>query len=206
MEVNRRLFLQSVSAAGLLPAFYARAGAPLLLDPFPVHLQETPYTCGPAAVKMVLAFLGHDLKEAEIARRMGTSPVLGTSNGQLLRAYRKYLAELNTGYTAAIVAGKKFRAALVADNLAKRQPLIVSFLTENYFNPGHPVGHYVVIIGIDQDQNTFTLANPFGRTEVMDIGRFFRLAEWSPKPGDLPGVTKRVPRLFLPRSAAALVK
>jgi len=207
--MNRRHFLQSLSIAAGLPAISAAAGRfaePLLLDPFPTHRQETPYTCGPAAVKLALSFLGHEAPEAEIAKRMGTNGLWGTSNGQLLCAYKKYLAELSTGFTAAIFTGDKFSPDFVADNLAARRPLIASFLTENHFNPGHAVGHYIVIIGVDLQAETFTLANPFGRTDVMPIDRFFRLAAWSPKPGDLPGVKSRLPRFHVPRTAVALVK
>ena len=207
--MNRRHFLQSLSVAAALPAISAvpgRFAAPLLLDPFPTHLQETPYTCGPVAVKLVLSFLGHDLPEAEIAKRMGTSPLWGTSNGQLLRAYKKYLAEFKTGYSAAIFTGDKFSPDFVANNLAQRRPLIATFLTENHFNPGHAVGHYIVIIGIDLQQNTFTLANPFGCTDVMPIDRFFRLAAWSPEKADLPGVKRLPPKIHVPRTVVALVK
>jgi ABC-type bacteriocin/lantibiotic exporter with double-glycine peptidase domain len=49
-----------------------------MMLPVPHFQQATPYTCLPACVHMVLAFLGHDLTEEELARAFDTVPLLGT--------------------------------------------------------------------------------------------------------------------------------
>jgi len=213
--MERRLFLRDMAiGAGLsVYAGFSSHGwaedalAEVVLKGFPVRKQETPYTCGPASVRMVLEFLGHKILEEEIAERMGTSKQFGTSHGRLKRAYNKYLNELETGLLAKTVRGKDVYVNLVADSLDMGLPVIASFLTENHFNPGTAVGHFCVIIGVNLKTRLFFMANPFGYREEVDIDLFWRLARWNPGKGDIPGVPyKKTPRLRLPRTLVVLEK
>jgi len=187
-----------------------RIDGPIILKNFPVHQQETPYTCGPCASRMVLEYLGHPMAEKDLAKAMGTNSLLGTSNGMLLRGFNKYLDQSGTGLLAKIIKGKDVSDQVVADSLRQGFPVIATFLTENHFKPKTPVGHYCVIIGIDPQKREFTLANPFGYIEKMNIDRFWRLAEWHPSAGDIPGVDPSKLRpyqaLRLPRTLVTLSK
>jgi hypothetical protein len=211
--MERRLFLREMAiGAGLsVYAGFSSHGwakeeqAEVVLKSFPVRKQETPYTCGPASVRMVLEFLGHRIPEEEIAERMGTSKRFGTSHGRLKRAYNKYLDELETGLLAKTIRGKAATENSVADSLDAGLPVIASFLTENHFNPGTAVGHFCVIIGVNLKTLIFTMANPFGYKEKVDIDLFWRLAGWNPEKGDIPGVPyKKTPRLRLSRTLVVL--
>lgn len=196
--MNRRLFLESsllaVSAAVWRKGFAAEennAAGAVLLENFPLHKQETPYTCGPAAARMVLEYLGHPAAEAEIKQRFGTNRVTGTGNGQEQRGLNRYLKEFKTGLTAKMRKGEAVTNEAVMQSLQAKLPVIASFLTENYFKPGHEVGHFAVIIGFDPAGDEFTLANPFGYFVKINTARFWRLAEWRPQPGDLPAAVKQ---------------
>lgn len=211
--MDRRIFLQKMGAGVGVFAMTASTaktdtGRKVLLEDFTVHKQETPYTCGPAAARMSLEYLGHKLSEAEIKKRMNTSALLGTSHGQLYRAYLKYLAEFNTGLEASIIRGVEATNRVVMESLHNNLPLIASFITENHFKPGTSVGHYAVIIGMDPAANTFTLANPFGYKETVDIDKFWRLAEWRPGPGDLPENVKvlKLPKMPFLRTLVVLAR
>jgi hypothetical protein len=216
MVMERRTFIKALGiGAGLSvcnglarPVFAETPGTErtaFLLNGFPVRKQETPYTCGPASVRMALEFLGHRIIEEEIAEKMGTSRRFGTSHGRLKRAYNKYLDELETGLLAETVRGKAVTENSVADSLDAGLPVIASFLTENHFNPGTAVGHFCVIIGVNLKTRVFTLANPFGYREQVDIDLFWRLAGWNPDKGDIPGVPyNKIPRLGLPRTLVVL--
>lgn len=187
----------------------AKAQAPellkIVLENFPLYKQETPYTCGPASVRMCLAFLGHKLSEQEIAKRMGTRPGLGTFPWQLNHAYNKYLREFKTGLSATDKTGKQADNQLIFKSLRSNRPVIFSWLTENYFKPGTPVGHYCVVIGADQGAKEFTIANPFGTIHILEFDRFWRLAAWSPKNGDLPNLPQKPLSLHLPPDLVMLI-
>ncbi len=203
MDSGRREFLRLAVACSGLAFFgglsgHARAECACrkkqgtyLLNDFPLHKQETPYTCGPASARMVLEFLGHPVPEYDIAKRMGTMKSLGTMPGQLLGGLNHYLAEFDTGLEAVTLRGGDASESAVAQYLEKGLPVIASFYTENFFKPGTRVGHYAVIIGVDFAKGEFTLANPFGYKEQVDIERFWRLAQWAPEPGDIPNVKKQ---------------
>ena len=184
------------------------APAAALLENFPIYKQETPYTCGPAAARMVLEYLGHPLPEAELKRRMHTTPLLGTSPGQELKGLNYYLAQFHTGLLAKAVKGAAATNPVVLTSLQARLPVIASFITENYFKPGTLVGHYSVLIGYNPAAEEFTLANPFGYTFTINTARFWRLADWKPSPGDLPEGVKdlKVPWVPFPRTLIVLEK
>lgn len=214
--MDRRRFLQSaamgaataLSAVGWRKSLRAAegqtAGAIRLIN-FHLHKQETPYTCGPAAARMVLEYLGHPAPEAEIKKRFGTNPVIGTSNGQELRGLNRYLAEFQTGLQAKMLKGEAVTNEVVRQSLEARLPVLASFLTENFFKPGTEVGHFAVIIGFDPAADEFTLANPFGYFAQVNTARFWRLAEWKPKPGDLPAGVKHAKGLPIPLKRTIIV-
>lgn len=211
--MRRRDFLGAAGAAMAVAPLLARTGpadsqpARALLENFPTHKQETPYTCGPASARLVLEYLGHEVPESEIAERMGTSPTFGTAHGPYIKAFRQYLEELGTGLRPVKITGKHATTEFVTASILDNLPLVASYLTENHFKPQTAVGHYVVVIGFDMSKNEFTLSNPFGYHEQIDIDRFWRLAEWWPKRGDIPNVKYwKTPRLHVPRTLIALEK
>jgi len=215
--MKRRNFLKaSVLAAGAAVAgnfsFKTLAQAKddldrkVLLQNFPLFKQETPYTCGPASVRMCLAFLGHKLPEEEIASRMHTSSILGTAPWYLLPAYNKYLKEFNVGLIAKERKGKDANNQVIFDSIRINRPVIFNWMTENCFKPGTAVGHYSVVIGFDQDKKEFAVADPCGSGSFHPLGfeQFWHLAAWSPKKDDLPGLKRKPVSLHLPPDLVVL--
>jgi hypothetical protein len=214
LDMQRRKFLKvtglsagaalAMSLGGKTFALGTDAPDRKVLPDFPLYKQETPYTCGPASVRMCLAFLGHNLPEKEIAKRMGTSPLFGTGPWQLTPVYNRYLRELKTGLTAKDKLGRAATNQVIFDSIKNKRPVIFSWLVENDFRPGTAVGHYCVVIGFDQARREFTIANPFGYIHALDFDRFRRLAKWSPKPGDLPDLKKTPHSYHLPPDLVVL--
>ena len=208
MQIGRRNFLTAMSsAAGAALSFSARPLYALesaaVLNHFPLHKQETPYTCGPASLRMVLEFLGHKVPEHEIARAMGTTSLTGSSPFGMHLAANHYLKKFKTGLSAHDKIGPAATNDVIFASILAKLPVIFTWLTENAFKPGTEVGHYSVIIGFDQARREFTIANPFGMIHPLDFDRFRRLAAWDPLPEDLPSV--KVKRGILKMPADLLV-
>lgn len=51
----------------------------------PLHRQEVSYSCGAAAVRSVLLYLGHDVPESELREQLDTRPENGTAPEDMLR-------------------------------------------------------------------------------------------------------------------------
>jgi hypothetical protein len=203
LRIGRRHFLAAAAtAAGAALSFSARellAGeAAALLENFPLRKQETPYTCGPASLRMVLEFLGHPLPEHEIARAMGTNSLTGSSPFGMHCAATHYLNKFQTGLTAQDKIGQAATNEVIFASVSGKLPVIFTWLTENAFKPGTEVGHYSVIIGFDEGRREFTIANPFGMIHALDFDRFWRLAAWAPLPEDLPNVKVKRAILKMP--------
>ncbi|HUT54144.1 MAG TPA: C39 family peptidase [bacterium] len=207
MQIGRRNFLTAMSSAAAALSAHAwplqAREIAAVLDPFPLHKQETPYTCGPASLRMALEFLGHPLPEKEIARAMGTLSLTGTSPFGMHLAANHYLKKLSTGLRARDKIGKAATNDVIFSSISRKLPVIFTWLTENAFKPGTAVGHYSVIIGFDEARREFTIANPFGTIHPLDFDRFRRLAAWDPLPEDMPSV--KVKRGILKMPADLLV-
>ncbi len=214
MEIGRRSFIKGLAlgAGVVLAKGYAFGAEPiaaagpasLLLANFPLHKQETPYTCGPASLRMVLEYLGHPLAEPEISQRMGTSPKLGTSFLQMHSCYNQYLKDFKIALAAHDKIGKAANNDLIFNSLGKDRPVIFTWLVENYFKPKTLVGHYSVLIGFDRNRSEFTIANPFGSIHPIAFDRFWRLASYSPKPDDIPNVSSKSSLLRMPPDLVVL--
>jgi predicted double-glycine peptidase len=103
----------------------------------PYRRQTTCYTCGPACLRMVLAWAGKSaVSEKQIARLVGTRPATGTTR----RAMIGYLRKLG-------LSGSSLTKGTVADlraALGGGTPIIV-----NYLEPFENEGHYAVAVGVD---------------------------------------------------------
>jgi len=206
--MRRRTFLKGMGIATGMAVFkgWGREAlaadesgqARIVFENFPLHKQETPYTCGPASLRMVLEYLGHPLSEAEIAKKMGTKPKVGTSFWQMNRACNFYLKKFNTGLKARDKIGKAANDRLIFESIDRDRPVIFTWIAENHFDPGKLVGHYSVAIGFDKTRREFTIANPFGKIHPVDFDRFWRLCAWNPAAGDIPNVKSKKRILRLP--------
>jgi ABC-type bacteriocin/lantibiotic exporter with double-glycine peptidase domain len=110
----------------------------------PAIRQQESWTCGPAALRSVLAFYGIKRTERHLARLCGTSPGLGTAPAALGRVARRY------GLDAEERSGESVDG--LVELLAKGHPAILLLqawaedVAPNY-GTGEDDGHYVVLAG-----------------------------------------------------------
>jgi predicted double-glycine peptidase len=129
--------------------------------------QETSGFCGPASLKMVLAYYGVRKSERALARLAGATRSRGVEAPGLAKAARRL------GFTARI----KDRATLadVKRHIKKGIPVIVDWFSKDD-------GHYSVVVGITG--STIYLQDPeIGRVRAMDTKTFKRV--WFDFPGDI---------------------
>ncbi|MDP3974807.1 MAG: cysteine peptidase family C39 domain-containing protein [Candidatus Jorgensenbacteria bacterium] len=129
--------------------------------------QETPGFCGPASLKMVLAYYGMRKSERALARLAGATRNQGVEVPGLAKAARRL------GFTVLI----KDRATLadIKRFVGKGVPVIVDWFSKDD-------GHYSVVVGITQ--STIYLQDPeIARVRAMDVKTFKRV--WFDFPGDM---------------------
>lgn len=169
------------------------------LSNFALHKQETPFSCGPASTKIALETQGIKITESELRKRMRTNSFTGTLYGALRRAYQQCLHEKGKSFTVRILSGPSVTVRTLVDSLQKGRPVIVSFFTENHFRPGTMVGHYGMVYGIDEEEGTVDLANPFGSRDVIELEQFWKMTEYDLSKGNTPFFMKlsiRLGKLF----------
>ncbi|HEX2944743.1 MAG TPA: hypothetical protein VHT96_02170 [Clostridia bacterium] len=84
--------------------------------------------------------------------------------------YRKYLKK----YKAEIVYGDIDKMSEVIKNsLQSNIPLHFQYLTANLMGDGKPVLHYSALIGYDDAEETYSIADPFGSIKKLKKEVFF---------------------------------
>jgi ABC-type bacteriocin/lantibiotic exporter with double-glycine peptidase domain len=104
----------------------------------PYFKQETEYTCGPAAMRMILAALGIKKTEKELAKLMRTSKLYGTPNRRLPKLVERLKLDHATVRNGNIEELKKF--------LKEGYLIIVG-----YYSKLEGVGHFAVVKKIGQN-------------------------------------------------------
>jgi predicted double-glycine peptidase len=115
-------------------------GIKKIYDDNHLHMQETPYTCGPASILNVLWLKdNHDFNEGQIAKLCDTKPGKGTSNDNLIKGIEQVGLE---------IAEQKPNSTIedIRRNLNSNNIVIV-----NYFDLLSNEGHYSVVTEIDDE-------------------------------------------------------
>lgn len=135
-----------------------------MLSITPYH--QKPGFCGPATVKMVLAYFGIEKSEDELGLLMGTTPEMGTDISGFLHAAEVLGFKATSKGLATIDDIRQFV-------LEKKVPVIVDWFSIDD-------GHYSVVVDID-DEKIYLQDPKIGDMRVMDIPTFMRL--WFDFPG-----------------------
>ncbi len=98
----------------------------------PFFKQSTDSDCGPASVRMVLAYYGESVSEEDLRRELDTNPETGSHNDDLVRALTA------RGYS--VVSDEHGTLEEVAQYLSDGVPVIVG-----YHLPIEEEGHYAVV-------------------------------------------------------------
>ncbi len=120
----------------------------------PYHRQQQDYTCGPAVLKMVLAWYGKQEEEEVIAEKLGTNPKTGTTR----KAMVSFLKQ--GGVKCRPITKATFDDLFVT---ASSNSIVVV----NYVEPTDNEGHYA--LAIHASETTIVLHDPHN-------GAFFEMS------------------------------
>jgi len=129
----------------------------------PYFKQSTPFSCGPAALKMMLHLFGVEKTEEELSVRLKTNTDIGTLHADMIRVAQEegfYVFE-NDDSSVVEISGL----------LKHRIPVIVHFV-----EPSENDNHYAVVVGLDDEH--LMLNDPWnGEKITMEIDDF--IERWS---------------------------
>jgi len=131
-----------------------REGSYFLL-PVGTHRQNHPYTCGPAAAKIVMDYLRYPVSESHLARLCKATPRKGTNPEDMVAAARRM----------GFFAQEKRRMSVYSVKRLVRKgiPVIVNYQD----TPEYGEGHYAVIIGFSRTH--FVLSDPASNVGFEEI-------------------------------------
>lgn len=136
--------------------------------PVPHRRQETNVGCLPACVQMVLAYLGIDRAQAELAQLLGTRPHTGTPYSHIARLRSP---EISVAYQTANSLDD------LTGWLARKLPVIAFVqMRELPHWRGHWSQHAVVVSGVDE-QSVYVL-DPAASSEVIAVPNGDFLLAW----------------------------
>lgn len=131
----------------------------------PFYEQQTPYTCGPACMRMVLASLGIKRTENQITKLLGTNNIRGTNHRDFVSLAEKYKLRYSVHREAVVDDLKYF--------YKNHYKIIVC-----YFHPTEKVGHYAVVKKLTRER--IHLMDPTdGPNKSYSLNYFQRI--WSSK-------------------------
>ena len=133
----------------------------------PHFQQSAPGYCLPACARMVLAWLGLELSEAEIGQHLGTQEY-GTPGSALQRLSALHLS----------VTYREWSVAQLLDALRAGQPVIVLVRTAFLDHWTQDVAHAVVVVGAVED-DVFWIHDPALPTGPLTVSWNGLLAAWT---------------------------
>ncbi len=129
----------------------------------PYFEQETPFTCGPAALNMLFLFYGLKKTEEELAVRLHTNTDNGTLQRDMIRVAREESFYVFENDNSSMVE--------IGGLLKQRVPVIVHFI-----EPSENDSHYAVVVQVDSTH--LMLNDPWnGEKITMEISDFMK--RWS---------------------------
>lgn len=133
--------------------------------------QETLHAsmCGPASLKMVLAYYGVEKDEEEIALQCGRDPDLDTDDEGIKKAAESY------GFKVEIQNEASFED--VQGWLDKKVPVIVNWFSRgraDYSDSEVADGHYSVVVGLDKE-NIYLQDPEIGELRIFTRDDFMRV-------------------------------
>ncbi len=142
----------------------------MLIDHFELVQQKRKNTCGYAAATMVLSFLEGQPIDEDYLFENEPLDSLGITFTKLMEVYKKYLKK----YKAEIVYGDIGKMSeVIKASMQAKMPLQIQYLTANLLGDGQPVLHYAVLIGYNDSEETYTIADPYGSIKVIPKSEFF---------------------------------
>lgn len=171
MEASYLLTIQRSPAVGRSRTRQAADSGAAFLSDVPYVRQGTDYSCGAASFQAVLSYWGTDLPESELIERLHTSPDHGTCPHDIVRVAREM------GFSATV--GTELTVDDLAASVREGVPVIIAAQAwAGDQAPGFSWaddwehGHYMVVIGVDDDHIHLEDPAMGERREVLPIEEF----------------------------------
>ena len=137
------------------------------VKPFQETLREG--YCGPASLKIVLAYFGVEKSEEEIADVCGKNPELGTDDAGLKKTAEHYGSKVEIKNSAEFTD--------IEEWLKRKVPVIVDWFTRgraDYPDSEVADGHYSVVAGLD-DEHVYLQDPEIGTMRTISRDDFMRV-------------------------------
>lgn len=142
----------------------------MIINNFKLVQQKRGNTCGYATASMILSFLEEQNIDEDYLLENEPFDAFGITFLKLLEVYNKYLKK----YKAEIVYGNIEKMSEVIKNrIQSNAPLHIQYLTDNLIGDGKPVLHYSALIGYNDAEETYSVADPYGSIKALKREDFF---------------------------------
>jgi predicted double-glycine peptidase len=142
----------------------------MLISNFNLVKQKRSNTCGYATAGMIMSFLEGQYIDEDYLLENEPFDSFGITFLKLMDVYKKYLKK----YKAEIVYGDiEKMSAVIKSSLQSNIPLHFQYLTDNLMGDGKPILHYSALIGFDDSEDTYTIADPYGSIKKLKKDEFF---------------------------------
>lgn len=142
----------------------------MMIKNFKTVKQKRSNTCGYATAGMIISFLEEQNIDEDNLLENEPFDSMGITFLKLMDVYKKYLKK----YKAEIVYGDiEMMSEVIKNSLRSNIPLHIQYLTENLMGDGKPVLHYAALIGFDDGEDTYLIADPYGSIKALKKEDFF---------------------------------
>lgn len=142
----------------------------MVIENFDLVKQKRNNTCGYATAGMVITFLEGQSIDEDYLVENEPFDAIGITFMKLIEIYKKYLKK----YKAEIVYGDREKMLeIIKSSLKADIPLHIQYLTDNLMGQKEPVLHYSALIGYNEEQDCFVIADPYGIIKTIEKEDFF---------------------------------
>lgn len=142
----------------------------MLISNFNLVKQKRNNTCGYATAGMIMSFLEGQKTDEDDLLENEPFDELGITFLKLMDVYRKYLKK----HKAEIVYGDiEKMSEIIKNSIQSNIPLHIQYLTDDLMDNGKPVLHYSALIGYNNAEETYSIADPYGSIKKLKKEEFF---------------------------------
>lgn len=142
----------------------------MIIKNFNLVKQKRNNTCGYATISMILNFLENQNISEDYLFENEPFDSTGITIFKVIEVYKKYLKS----HTVDIISGESDEILnIVRRKLESNLPFHILYLTENLMGQKEPALHYSALIGYDEKDEIFVVADPYGSIKKINKIDFF---------------------------------
>jgi hypothetical protein len=142
----------------------------MIIKNFNLERQKRNNTCGYATAAMIINYLEGQSTDEDYLVENEPFDAIGITFTKLMEVYKKYLKR----FKAEIVYGDREKMLdVIKCSLNNNIPFHILYLTENLMGQKEPVLHYSAMIGYDEEQKSFAVADPYGTIKTIEEEALF---------------------------------